>query len=326
MKSLAAAGYLATILLGWCAAQGAQPPALSAAADSLPPSSTTSIKVDVNLVPVEVSVRDERGHAVGDLQRDDFRVFEDGKEQELKVFAHEELPLAVALVIDNSSSIVASLRELRRGALDTLALLKPEDKVAIFSFGEKPELVEGLTSNHQALAVDLWALSPYGGSSINDGLYAAAEYLGRAAPDRRRAIILLSDNEPSDEQTVDPAQVERAALQSATPIYSVRVGYLTHSRGFFLSHPEARLHEVQKICHATGGELIDTNNGTSISAAMAAVIAWLKQGYTLGYSPTNRVQDGSYRSIEVQLRNHEVARDRKYTIYARAGYYARLNP
>ena len=94
----------------------------------------------------------------------------------------------MALVIDNSSSIVAALEELRAGALDTLALLKPDDQVAIFSFGEKPEMVEGLTSDHEALSVDLWALSPYGGTAIDDALYDAALYLGRdsARPPPRR--------------------------------------------------------------------------------------------------------------------------------------------
>ena len=198
-----------------------------------------TFKVDVDLVLVEVGVHDEHGRAVGNLKQEDFRVFEDGKEQQIRAFSHEELPLAVALVIDNSSSIIAALEELRAGALDTLALLKPDDQVAIFSFGEKPEMVEGLTSDHEALSVDLWALSPYGGTAINDALYDAALYLGRAARERRRAVILVSDNEPSDEQTRDVPQVVRAAQQSGTPIYSVKVGYLQHSRTFFLTHSGA---------------------------------------------------------------------------------------
>ena len=89
-------------------------------------------------------------------------------------------------------------RNCARGHLDTLALLKPVDQVAIFSFGEKPEMVEGLTSDHEALSVDLWALSPYGGTDIDGALYDAALYLGRTAPESRRAVILVSDNEPSD--------------------------------------------------------------------------------------------------------------------------------
>jgi Ca-activated chloride channel homolog len=324
MKEVLAVGALLLGTLAGCRplrAQTAASPDRRGQSPS-PPTSVPIFRAKVNLVLVDVGVHDERGHPVGNLKQEDFRVFEDGTEQRVCAFSHEDLPLAVALVVDNSSSIAAALQELRFGALDTLALLKPADQVAIFSFGEKPEMEEGLTSDHEALSVDLWALSPYGGTAINDALYDAALYLGREAPERRRAVILVSDNEPSDEQTRDAAQVVRAAQQSGTPIYSIKVGYLQHSRSFFLTHPEARLHDVEKICRRTGGELIDTRDGISVSAAMAAIINWLKQGYTLGYSPTNERQDGAYRTIEVRLSPSIATRGHKYTIFARDGYYA----
>jgi hypothetical protein len=100
------------------------------------------------------------------------------------------------------------------------------------------------------------------------------------------------------------------------------VGYLQHSRTFFLTHPETRLHDVERICRQTGGEMIDTRNGTSVSSAMETIFTWLKQGYTLGYSPTNKRQDGTYRNIEVRLNEHRDSHMHKYTIYARPGYYA----
>ncbi len=318
-------GSVAILLLTLCsplAAQSSAPPVHKTPAT---PQNVPTFKVDVDLALVEVGVHDEHGRAVGNLTQDDFRVFENGKEQQIVAFSHEELPLAVALVVDNSSSIMAALHELRSGALDTLALLKPDDQVAIFSFGEKPEMVEGLTSDHQALSEDLWALSPYGGTAINDALYEAALYLGREARERRRAVILVSDNEPSDE-TRDAPEVVRAAEQAGTPVYSVKVGYLQHSRSFFLSHSEARLHDVEKICHQTGGEMIDTRNGISVTSAMETILTWLKQGYTLGYSPTNKSRDGQYRTIEVRLNERGATHGHKYAIYARQGYYAPTGP
>jgi len=323
MKRVLTVGCLALLTLVNCSRLSAQaaPPKVRTNS-GLPASGTPTFKVDVDLALVEVGVHDEHGRAVSNLKQEDFRVFEDGAEQQIRAFSHEELPLAVALVIDNSSSIVAALEELRAGALDTLALLKPDDQVAIFSFGEKPEMVEGLTSDHEALSVDLWALSPYGGTDIDGALYDAALYLGRTARERRRAVILVSDNEPSEEQSSDVPQVVRAAQQSGTPIYSIKVGYLQHSRTFFLAHSEPRLHDVEKICRQTGGEMIDTRNGTSVSSAMETILTWLKQGYTLGYSPSNKRPDGTYRTIEVRLNAHGEAHAHKYSIYARQGYYA----
>jgi len=320
----------AFLWLGVCAGWGAQGPVPpwhgKAEAPPPQPPSVATFKVNVDLVLVEVGVHDEHGRAVGNLTREDFQVFEDGQEQEIRAFSHEQLPLAVALVIDNSSSIMAALHELRMGALATLALLKRDDQVAIFSFGAKPELVEGLTTDHEALSVDLWALSPYGGTALNDGVYEAALYLGRAAPVSRRAVILVSDNEPSDEETRTVPEVVRAAQQSGTPVYSVKVGNLEHSKTFFLLHSEPRMHDVEKICKQTGGELIDTRTGTTVSAAMQTILTWLKQGYTLGYSPSNKRRDGSYRTIEVRLNGPGAAREHKYRTYARPGYYAPAGP
>ncbi len=287
------------------------------------PSSVPTFKANVDLVQVEVGIHDEHGRAVGNFEKGNFSVFEDGKQQDISFFSHEELPLAVALVVDNSSSIAAALEELRVGALNTLALLKPDDKVAIFSFAARPEMVECLTSNHEALSVDLWALSPYGGTALNDAIYDAAQYLRRSAAGSRRAIILVSDNEPSDEETRSAEETVRAAQQAGTPVYSVKVGFLEgHSRAFFLTHSEARLHDVEKICKQTGGVLIDTHEGTSVTEALETILNWLKQGYTLGYYPSNRNHDGTFRSIEVRLNASRPSRKSRYTLYAKPGYYA----
>lgn len=271
---------------------------------------------------VEVGVHDEQGHAVGDLKQENFRVFEDGAEQQIRVFSHEELPLAVALVVDNSSSVAAAINELRRGVLDTLALLKPRDEMALFSFTEKPEMEEGLTGNRAAIAEDLWALSPGGGTNINDALYAAAVYLGGTARDRRHAIIMVSDNEPSEEGSHDLHQVVRASLDSGTPIYSIKVGYLQHTHRFFLTHSEAALRDVEKICRESGGTVVEPARGSSVTVSMKTILTWLQQGYTLGYSSTNPHQDGAYRTIEVRLTEHGKTSTKNHTVYARQGYYA----
>src|SRR5579864_1058053 len=104
-------GRLTLLWLVACNTLGGQflPPSSHRRSEGTSPSVAT-LKANVNLVLVETSVHDEHGRAVGNLQQEDFRVYEDGKEQEINSFSHEELPLAVALVVDNSSSIVAALR------------------------------------------------------------------------------------------------------------------------------------------------------------------------------------------------------------------------
>jgi Ca-activated chloride channel family protein len=302
---------------------GAQVTTLPAGATLTPPQAgVPTFKVDVNLVLVEVSVHDGRGSPIKDLKKEDFRVYEDGVEEQTRTFSHDELPLALALVVDSSSSIASALDELRAGALDTLLLLKPQDEVAVFKFTEKPELMDALTTDRHAIAEDLWAISPWSGTNINDALYEAAVYLGREARDRRHALILVSDNESSERPTHGDHQVVRAALETGTLVYSIKVGYLEHSKGFLRAHPEAELHSVEKICRETGGQMIDTRQGGSVTSAMATIITWLRQGYTLGYTSANPRYDGAYRTIEVRLAERWNDSRHKYTLYARPGYYA----
>jgi Ca-activated chloride channel family protein len=324
MKQVIKLGTLALLLLAWGLDLGGQVtrPSAGGARPASPSGGVSTFKVAVNVLFEEVRVLDERGHPIDNLKAEDFRIFEDGAEQKITYFYHEEFPLAIALVVDNSSSVSAELDELRRGALDTLAQLKPEDEIAIFSFSEKPEMVEGLTRNREAVAEDLWALSPYGGTDINAAVYEAALYLGGAPRDRRRAIILVSDNEPADDHARNVGEVTRAALQSSSAVYSIKVGNLRHSRGFMLKHSEAPFHDVEKICRESGGDLIDTRSGVSVTGAMKTILTWLKEGYTIGYTPTNLRQDRSYRSIDVRLNERSDLRRLKYTISFRKGYYA----
>lgn len=280
------------------------------------------LKVNVNLVLVEATVRDERGRIVDRLTRDDFRVFEDGIEQQIQHFSRDELPLAVALVVDRSDSVAPYLDELRQAALETLSQLKPEDEVALFAFASKPERLEYLTSDRQRIASAISNIQPGGGTNITDALFDAALYLGRAANHRRHAIILVSDNQGTVRGFAGDKGVIRLALETETVIYSVKIGGMPGIRGLNQPLWIPGTGSVNKVTGETGGEIIDAGNGATLGAAMAAVISRLKQRYTLGYQSTNKKRDGAFREIEAHLAGRYSTQGNHYSIYARRGYYA----
>ncbi len=300
------------------------PPTLAAPASRVPVlPGEYKLKVDVDLVVVEATVRDERGAIIDHLKRENFRLFEDGVEQEVRYFSRDELPLAVALVLDRSGSMSPVLEELQDTAYDTLSLLKPQDQVALFAFASAPERLEYLTTDRRAIADDIASMRTGGGTNITDALYDAALYLGRAAPNRRHAIILVSDNEGTVRGYAGEKDVIRTALETETVIYSVKVGegmLPRVLRPFPRSIPGTG--SVPKMARETGGELIDSSSHGSVQGAMATVISRLRQTYSLGYHSSNRRHDGALRQIEVRVvdNSHPSAR---YTIYARRGYYAR---
>jgi len=280
--------------------------------------------MNVNLVLVETTIRDAQGQIVDGLKRDDFRIFEDGTEQQLRYFSQDELPLAVALVVDRSGSVAPYLNELRDAALETLSQLKPEDQVALFSFASKTERLKYLTSDRELVANAISNIQPGGGTNITDALFDATLYLGRAANHRRHAIILVSDNQGTVRGYAGDKGVIRMALETETVIYSIQIGGMPGIRGLNQPIWTPGGGSVNKVTHETGGEIIDTGNGASVGAAMAAIISRLKQRYTLGYQSTNQKRDGAFRAIEVRLTGAyaDAVHGNRYSIYARRGYYA----
>ncbi len=314
------------------AANRTVPPVPGAAVNPAVPAPVTGaaggymLKVDVNLVLVEATVRDDRGQVIDNLKREDFRVFEDGVEQQITQFSRDELPLAVALVLDRSGSMGPVIRQVRDAAFDTLSQLKPNDEVALFSFASKCERLQDLTTDRQRIAEAIGGIYSGGSTDITDALFDAALYLGRAAPNRRHAIILVSDNDGTVQGFASEKDVIRMALETEASIYSIKVkaGGPSRALSLPLALPNALpgTGSVPKMARETGGELIDTHNTGSVQSAMATVISRLKQRYTLGYNSSNRRRDGGFRQIDIRVVNGSTGPSVKYTVYARRGYYA----
>ena len=280
------------------------------------------VKMSVNLVLVEATVRDTRGSIVDRLRREDFRLYEDGAEQQIQYFSRDELPLAIALVVDRSGSVSPYLDELRDAADATLSQLKPEDEVALFAFAAKSQRLEYLTTDRRRISSAISSIEAGGGTNITDALFDAALYLGRAASRRRHAIILVSDNQGTVRGFASDKGLIRMALETETVIYSIRIGGRAGIRGLNQPLWVPGMTSVNKVTRETGGEIIDAGSGADLGAAMATVISRLKQRYTLGYQSGNKKRDGGFRAIQVRLAGAYAAHEKEYSIYARRGYYA----
>jgi len=314
---------LALALAGTQAAPGQLPPAARPSVETFASTGGAdkyTLKANVDLVLVEATVRDQEGGIVNGLSRDNFHVYENGVEQQISYFSRNQLPLAVALVLDCSGSMGPVLKQLHRVAFDTLSSLKPDDQVALFDFAARAEMLVGLTRNRQRIADAIATIQAAGGTVIPDALYEAAVYLAHAAPNRRHAVILVSDNENTLKGYCDEKRVIREALESETVIYSIRVEEGQHPHSMYVLLPIFRDFSVPKMTHETGGEVIDARKIESIRSAMATAIARLKQRYSLGYYSTDRRHDGAFRPIEIRITDDSSGG--KYTVYARRGYYA----
>jgi len=281
-----------------------------------------TLSVKVRMVQVDAVVRDRKGRMIGDLTKEDFAVFEDGVPQEIRSFSQDELPLAVALIIDRSGSISPYISELRRIATHALDQLKPEDEVALFSFADSVQRVEDLTTDRGRIAAGIARIRTGGGTNIIDAVYESVTYLERTAPERRHAVILLSDNQETVEPQASASGIIRKAMESETVIYSIK----TAGRASPLAVPVPSVltgeGSVGKITKETGGEIIDAKEVNALDTALASVIARLRMRYSMGYQPPETSQMGAYHSIEVRLTEKHGEPGKDYRVHARRGYYS----
>ncbi len=261
----------------------APPPATAQPADPQPATAGgLTLSVNVRMVLVDAVVRDRSGHNMDNLTREDFQVYEDGVKQEVQSFSRDELPIAVALIIDRSGSEAPYISELRRIANRTLQELKPADQVALFSFAADVQRIEGLTTDRQRIADALTRIRAGGGTDIIDALYEAAVYHKRAAPDMRHAIILISDNEATVQPRASESETIKVALESETVVYSIKTAGENRPLALQLPSLVFGAGSVKKVTQETGGEIFDVSNSASLGVAMGNVIARLRMRYNLG--------------------------------------------
>jgi len=292
------------------------------------PAQNVNLKVDVNLVMVDAVVRDSRGAVAGELRPEDFAVYDNGVVQRLTHFSCDQLPLAVALVIDRSPSIAPYLKQLRSAAISALNRLRPEDEVVLFSFDICPTRLSDLTGDRSQIARRIGEIRTGTSTNIYGAVFNAAQYLRQAAPDRRRAIILISDNSPNVFH-LGESDVIREALESGVILYSIRTpgenppSGQTLSRPMFTGEGSADATSVERIAGETGGEVLNLSKAGEFSQALDSAISSLRLGYTLGFTPSDLGESGSYHRLSVKVAAGQRCPDCQ--VQTRAGYYVASN-
>ncbi len=271
-----------------------------------------TLKVDVSLVSVDVIVRNRNGAIIGDLEAGDLVLYDDGVAQQVSLFSRGQVPLAVALVVDRSPSIEPYLEELRRAALMALTRLGAEDSVALFAFDGSSLRFSDLTRDHAQIARIIGRIPIGMATNIGDAVFDAADYLRRRAPDRRRAIILVSDNVTTVRPVHKDAETIREVLEAGATLYCLK------TRGDNFGNGESS-DLVRRITDDSGGEILDAGAAGKLEQALMAAVTNLKSGYTLGFTPSNPGQSGSYHRLVVGLNPQGRCSDCR--AQARTGYY-----
>jgi Ca-activated chloride channel family protein len=249
------------------------------------------LNVNVDLTEVHVNVTDENDRPVGNLKKDNFRLFEDKTEQTITVFKHEDIPVSLGLVIDNSRSIEPRKQRLDAAALSFVRKGNPEDETFIVHFDDQPQLNRGFTDSIPLLEETLAEMKPYGQTAIYDALLLALQQMERAKH-MKRAILLITDGVDNSSKHTMSEAVE-ATKRSRVAVYVV--GLLSMSGG-------AKAEEsLLRIAEASGGRAFFPNDVDEARFYMERVARDLREQYTLGYFPSNITRNGKWRSIRVEV-------------------------
>jgi Ca-activated chloride channel homolog len=285
------------------------------------PSPQSVVRVSVNLVMVDATVKSKDGQIISDLKKDAFEVLEDGVLQKLEVFSRDELPLNVAIVLDLSDSMEPFLRPLREAASDVLAALKPEDQVALLTFSTTAQLRVLLTDDKTRIARSISTSSAGGTTNINDGVFAAAKYLLSAHPNGRRVIILISDDVATNPGKAGTREIVAESLDADAALYNLIVpGYnppetLKAVRGI------SGLVNIHKVMDETGGENFNVQDVSQLDTVFRDLVRRIKTRYTLGYySTTSRASKKPHR-LEVRLTPAFGSKGLDYIVVAKTGFY-----
>jgi VWFA-related protein len=294
---------------------------------------TTTLKVEVNLVNILFNVRDKKGGLVGSLNKDDFKVFEDGKEQEVKYFNREtDLPLTIGLLIDVSASQM-NLIEIEKNAAYQFfgSVLRKQDLAFLISFGEESELLQDYTNSPKLLRAGLEGLhvssgvggfgpgpvptiSQPRGTVLYDAVYVASadELKGQVG---RKVLVLITDGEDEGSkykisQAIEAAQKADAIIYGF--YYVDRAFYMGHGMVFGGSSDSA----LRQMSEDTGGHVFHVDRKMTLQDAFTELQEEMRSQYAIGYTPTNPAKDGTFRKLEVRTTNKD------WKVQARKGYYA----
>ncbi len=279
------------------------------------------VRVDVNLVMVDATIKAKSGQIMGNLNKDDFELREDGVAQKIEVFSRDELPLTVALVLDLSDSIGPFLGPLRDAATTALAALKPEDEVALFTFSTEAELRVPFTNNKTAIANEFNTFHAGGATNINDGIFVAAKQLLPIPPKTRRVIILISDDVGTDAGGQGTRDIVTEVIAADAALYNLKIPGYNPPATLFAASMVPGLVNIRKVMDQTGGEIFDVQDLAHLDSAFRALIERIKTRYTLGYYTTATAAAGKPHKLDLRLTASFGKKGRDYMVLAKNGYY-----
>ena len=278
-----------------------------------PPAETAEpiFSTETRQVPLNVTVTDKNDHLVLNLQESAFQIFENNVLQPIKFFRHEDVPVSLALVIDNSGSMRSKRQGVEAAALALVKDSNPQDESIVVNFNDEAYLDADFTSDIKVLQSGLERIDSKGGTAMRDAIRMSIDHLhDKAKRDKKVVIVITDGNDNASMVTLD--SLVKLAQQDDALIYAI--GLLGEEDK---SEAAKAKRALKLLVESTGGQVFYPKDVSEVEPIAHQVAHDIRNQYSILYSPVNEKLDGSFRAVKVVVKapGNPVAR-------TRMGYYA----
>jgi Ca-activated chloride channel homolog len=281
-------------------------------------SAAKRLRVDVDLVLVPTTVTDHRNRPIVDLHEQDFGIYEDNAQQQIRYFGEEDAPISVGLILDVSKSMSNKIDTERAAVAEFFKNANPQDDYFVISLADRPQLIADTTQSLEEIERKLALVIPDGHTSLLDAIYLGVSKM-RTARYPRRALLIISDG--GDNHSHYTLKETKSMVQeSDVMVYAIGI-FDTMPVPVFKSLEE-RLGQklLTEVTAAGGGRTIPADKREKVPS-IASTVSWeLRQQYVLGYKSSNGVHDGKWRNIKVLVTAS--VRDSPLRAHYKRGYIA----
>ena len=277
--------------------------------------SAKSMKVDVDMTLVNVTVTDPYGRLVTGLEQNNFRVFEDNTEQEVVRFSSEDVPISIGVIFDMSGSMADKFEKSRLAAVQFFKTANPQDEFCLVDFNDRAQLASPFTPSVEELQDRLMYSSAHGQTALFDGLYLGLSQM-KGAQNPKKALLIISDG-GDNHSRYSETDVHKYLKEADVQLYAIGIFDQDEYKTVEEKEGPELLTDMTEL---TGGRTFTVANLSDLPDVASKISMELRNQYVLGYRPSDRARDGRWRKIKVRLRPPKGLPPLQ--VFARTGYFA----